>query len=194
MWQTCLTHQQALWCAAADRRTPEHQTKRWSHPGAPRLSRCKEQRCILSLMNSSFIFIWLTESEPWPTLMHKHRYKCKRRLSPRCKCDGKKTKNPVKAIFPFRIPGTKMVSACLVRSPHREVQVWLVQCSFPLLSDWLHFQFVTLIRNKWSLFPKLFSVSNQNLQLEVPFSHKHQADQHSQPLDSREPLIIAGSS
>lgn len=93
---------------------------------------------------------------------------------------------------------TKMASVCPdlpTEKPRSEFASGLtettIQVSLPPLSDWLHFQFVTLIRNKWSLFPKLFPVSNQKLQLEVEFSHKHQAHHHNQRLDSRELLIIA---
>lgn len=97
--------------------------------------------------------------------------------------------------------GTKMASVCPdlpTEKPRSGFAPGLtettVQGSLPPLSDWLHFQFVTLIRNKWSLFPKLFPVSNQKLQLEVEFSPKHQAHHYNQHLDSREQLIIAGSS
>lgn len=96
---------------------------------------------------------------------------------------------------------TKMASACPdlpTEKPRSEfasgVTETTVQRSLPPLSGWLHFQLVTLIRNKWSLFPKLFPVSNQKLQLEVPFSHKYQAHHHNQCLHSQELLIIAGSS
>lgn len=96
---------------------------------------------------------------------------------------------------------TKMVSVCPdlpTEKPRSRFASGLnettVQGSLPPLSDWLHFQFVTLIRNKWSLFPKLFPVSNQKLQLEVAFFHKHQAHHYNQRLDSQEQLIIVGSS
>lgn len=187
-------HRQALWCTAAERRTPKHQMRGWSRPGAPRLSKCEQQRRILSLMNSSFIFIWLTESKTWLTLVHKCSYKCERWLSSLCRCDERK--KAFKTIFTLRMLGwveTKMASVCPDLPTEKPTSGFAsgltettVQGSLPPLSDWLHFQFVTLIRNKWSLFPKLYPVSNQKLQLEVEFSHKHQAHHYNQRLDSRE--------
>lgn len=54
--------------------------------------------------------------------------------------------------------------------------------------------FVTQIRNKLREFPKLFPVSNQMLQLEVPLSPKHQTHHHNRHLNSWEQLIIVGNS
>lgn len=100
--------------------TLKQQMKGWSHPGAPRLRKCKEQRRILLLMNSSFLFIWLTESETWPTLVHKYSYKCKRRLSSLCRGDEKKTKKNHLIMLGWNQDGV-----CLPWSSHTEAQVWV---------------------------------------------------------------------
>lgn len=54
-------HRRALWCTAVERKTSKHQMKYWPYTAAPRLSKYEQQRCILAIMNSSFIFICLTE-------------------------------------------------------------------------------------------------------------------------------------
>lgn len=79
-------HRRALWCTAVERKTSKHQMKYWPYTAAPRLSKYEEQRCILAIMNSSFIFICLTE---WnlEIMNVKGDYPLRR-------CEVKKQKNP----------------------------------------------------------------------------------------------------